>query len=139
MLRYKNVTLNPKNIDRCFQYAFTLTKHHEEIKNHPKRVSNIRQFLDLFNWTGIEYPTSVYKINYTLFEKRNQPEITLIVLYIDVDLVIAKFGQEQHAITHKSIIRILPSLWKRKKGCFVNNSPMLYRWKKKYVKKSMWK
>ena len=49
MLRYKNVTLNPKNIDRCFQYAFTLTKHHEEIKNHPKRVSNIRQFLDLYN------------------------------------------------------------------------------------------
>ena len=59
------------------------------------------------------------------------------MLYIDANLVIAKFGQEQHAITHKSIIRILPSLSKRKKVCFVNNSPMLHRWKKKYVKKSM--
>ena len=35
-VRYKNATVNPKNInDRCFQYAFTLTQHHKEIKNHP--------------------------------------------------------------------------------------------------------
>ena len=34
-VRYKNATKNPKNIDdSCFQYAFALTQHYKEMKNH---------------------------------------------------------------------------------------------------------
>ena len=37
-LRYKDGTVNPKNIKkRCFQYAFALTQHHKEIKNLSER------------------------------------------------------------------------------------------------------
>ena len=42
-----------RQTDRCFQYTFTLTQNHEEIKNHPEHVSNIRSFFDLYNWAGI--------------------------------------------------------------------------------------
>ena len=51
-----------------------ITPHHKEIKNHPERVPNIK----LYGLAGIEYPTSINKNNYTLFEKNNL-EITLIV------------------------------------------------------------
>ena len=60
-----------RQTDRCFQYTFTLTQNHEEIKNHPEHVSNIRSFFDLYNWAGIEYPTSINKNNYDLYEKNN--------------------------------------------------------------------
>ena len=102
-LRYKNATMIPKNIDnKCFQYPFTLTQHHGEIKNHPENVSNIKLFLDLYNWIGIEYRTAMNKNNRTLFE-RNNPKISLIELYINLNLVIAKSGKGKHAIIHKSI------------------------------------
>ena len=49
-LRYKNSVINPKNLDnRCFQYAFALTQHYKEIKNHSKRVSNLKPFVDIYN------------------------------------------------------------------------------------------
>ena len=70
-LRYKNTTINLKNIDvSCFQYAFALTQHHKEIKSHLEQVSNIKPFLYLYTWAGIECPASMNKNSYTLFEKK---------------------------------------------------------------------
>ena len=66
-LKYENATINPKNIDYSyFQYAFALKEHHKKIKNHLERVSNIKPYLDLDNWSFIEYPTTIHKNNYTL-------------------------------------------------------------------------
>ena len=58
-LRYKNPTTNQKRKDdRCLQYAYALAQHHKAIKNHPERIFNIKPFLDLYNWMGIEFPKS---------------------------------------------------------------------------------
>ena len=47
----KKATINPKNDDdNCFQYATTVTLHHQNIENNPERVSNIE--LLLINITG---------------------------------------------------------------------------------------
>ena len=49
-LRYKNATTSPKDVGgRGFQYAFLLTQHYKEIKNHPERLSNIKIYFDLYN------------------------------------------------------------------------------------------
>ena len=41
-LRNKGVTINPKNNDdNCFQYAITVALNHQNIENHPERISNI--------------------------------------------------------------------------------------------------
>lgn len=101
-MRYKNSVINPKNLDnRCFQDAFALTQHYKEIKNHSKRVSNIKPFVDIYNWNGIEYSTVINKNNYTLFEKRNT-ETVLIVLFVDVNVETHKAGFGQPPIIHKS-------------------------------------
>ena len=44
-MRYKNATINPKNIDdRCFQHGFALAQHHKQIKIHPKQESILNHF-----------------------------------------------------------------------------------------------
>ena len=61
------------------------------MENHPEHVSNVKTFLELNNWPGVEYPAVINKNNHILF-KKNNPEIILIVFYIDVDIEIVKPG-----------------------------------------------
>ena len=34
----------------CFQYAITIALNHEAIKSHPKIKSNIKPFIDQYDW-----------------------------------------------------------------------------------------
>ena len=50
----KRATINPKNKDnKCFQYSITVALNHQNIENHPERISNIKPFIDLYNWDSI--------------------------------------------------------------------------------------
>ena len=51
-LKYKKATINPQNKkdDKCFQYAITVALNHEQIKNHPARISKINHFIDQYNF-----------------------------------------------------------------------------------------
>ena len=43
----KRATINPKNKDnKCFQYSITVALNHQNIKNHPERISNIKPFIN---------------------------------------------------------------------------------------------
>ena len=54
----KKVTINPKNKDdRCFQYALTVALNYEQIKIIPQRISNIKPFIDKYNWKEIDFPS----------------------------------------------------------------------------------
>ena len=37
----KTATINPKNKDKCFHYSTNVVLNHENIENHPERISNI--------------------------------------------------------------------------------------------------
>ena len=85
-MRYKRATITPGTVDnRCFQYPFVLTLHYKEIKNHPEQEYNIKPFLSLYNWMGLEHTPTINKNNYTVFEKNN-PQIVLVILYVDVNV-----------------------------------------------------
>ena len=46
----KRATINPKNKDnKCFQYSVTVALNHQNIANHPKRISNIEPFINQYN------------------------------------------------------------------------------------------
>ena len=52
----KRATINPKNKDdKCFQYSITVALNHQNIENHPERISNIEPFTDRYNWEDIEF------------------------------------------------------------------------------------
>ena len=56
----KKATINPKyEDDKCFQYAVTVTLNFEEIESHPERVSNMKTFINIYNWKIINYPLKV--------------------------------------------------------------------------------
>ena len=69
----KEKTANLKNTDdEC-------ALNYEEIKWNPERVSNVKPFINKYNWKGINH---LSKINdWKMFEK-NIPTIALDILYI---------------------------------------------------------
>ena len=75
----KTTSMNSKNTgDQCFQYAITVVSY-EEIKWNPKRVSNIKRFINKYNWKRINYPPKID--DWKTFAKNN-PIIALNILYI---------------------------------------------------------
>ena len=84
---------------------------------------NIKQFLDLYKWADIEYRANINKNNYALFEKSN-PEIALIMLYIDINLEILNWTKDYMLyINQSNNHRYLIVTMKEKKGNFVINFP----------------
>ena len=44
-IKNKGVTINPKNKDKCFQYATTAAMNHQNINHNPERISNLKNHL----------------------------------------------------------------------------------------------
>ena len=55
----KRATINPKNKDKCFQYAITVALNHQNIENHPEIISNIKPFINNYNWRGIDFSAGI--------------------------------------------------------------------------------
>ena len=96
---YKHSTTSPQNIvDRCSLYDLTITQHYKEIKNHRKRVSNIKPFIDQL--IGMVLITQQVKEKITEFETYN-PKIALVGLFNDVDIKVFKDHDREYADTNK--------------------------------------
>ena len=79
-IKDKKSTINPKNNDyKCFQYAVTVALNHNKIKNHPQRVSKIKPFIDQYNWSDIDFPST--SKDWKKFELNNE-SIALNILYV---------------------------------------------------------
>ena len=76
----KRATINPKNKDnKCFQYSITVALNHQNIESHPERISNIKPFVDQYNWEGIDFPAGIK--DWKKFE-RNNKTIALNILFV---------------------------------------------------------
>ena len=76
----KRATINPRNKDnKCFQYSITVALNHQNIENKPERISNIKPFINQYNWEGIDFPDGIK--DWKKFE-RNNKTIALNILYI---------------------------------------------------------
>ena len=79
-LKNKKVTINPKNNDdKCFKYAVTVALTHEQIKKDPQRISNIKLFIDQFNWKDIGFLS--HKMDWKKFELNNK-SVAFNILYV---------------------------------------------------------
>ena len=68
-IKKKKATINPKNEDdKCFQYVVPVTLNYGEIESHPERVSNIKPFINKYNWKGINHVSKID--DWKTFEKR---------------------------------------------------------------------
>ena len=78
-LKNKKSTINPKTNDyKCFQYAITLALNLDKINNHIQRRSKIKPFIDQYNWSDIDFPST--SKDWKKFELNN--EIALNILFV---------------------------------------------------------
>ena len=76
----KKKATNPKNEDdKCFQYVVTVALNYGEIELDPERISNIKTFINKYNWRGINFPSEID--GWKTFEKNNLT-VALNILYI---------------------------------------------------------
>ena len=79
MVKRQETTINPKNNDdKCFRYAVTLALNLDNIDNHPERISEIKPFIDQYNWKDIDFPST--SKDWKKLELNN--EIALNILYV---------------------------------------------------------
>ena len=78
-LKNKRSTINPKNNDyKCFQYALTLALNLDQIKKDLQRISKIKSFIEQYNWSDIDFPST--SKDWKKFKLNN--EIALNILYV---------------------------------------------------------
>ena len=78
-LKNKKSTINPKNNGyKCFQYAVTLALNFDKINIHPERISKIKPFIDQYNRSDKDFPST--SKDWKKIELNN--EIALNILYV---------------------------------------------------------
>ena len=66
----KTATINPINKDnKCLQYAITAALNHQKNENYPERISNIKPFIDQYNWKSIDVSAGIK--DWKKFEQNN--------------------------------------------------------------------
>ena len=106
-IKKKKSITNPKNIDdKCFQYAVTVVLNYGEVKWNPERVSDIKPFINKYNWKGINYPTKID--DWKTFEKNN-PTIALNLLYIKEKICPAYILKHNSTREKQIILLMIPN------------------------------
>ena len=104
-IKTKKATINPKNKDnKCFQYAATVALNFEEIESRPEGVSNIKPFINKYDWEGINYPSKLD--NQKTFEKNN-PTVALNILYTREKEICPAYISNHHSTRQKQIILLI--------------------------------
>ena len=80
-LRNKRAAINPQNEhhNNCFQYAVTVELNHQNNENHPERISNIKPFINQYNWEDIDIP--LHQKDRKTEKSLNKIMIQLLLIY----------------------------------------------------------
>ena len=91
-LAQKKEIINPQNDDEeCFEWAVIVALKWTDIKSHPERISNLREFSNDYDWSGLKFPISIKDIK--IFEMNN--DISVNVLSVeDKDIYICRNGHK---------------------------------------------
>ena len=75
----KKAVINPQNRDKeCFKWAITAVDKWMDIDSHPERVSNLGEFADNYDWSGLEFPVLLKQIG--KFEAKNDISVNVLGL-----------------------------------------------------------
>ena len=88
-IKQKKATINQKNSDdKYFQCAVTVALNYGEIKWNLERVSNIKLFINKYNWKWINCPSKID--DWKTLEKNNLT-IALNILHIEEKEICAAY------------------------------------------------
>ena len=69
------INIENKKDHHCFKWS--ILRYLNPTKDHPERISDLKEHVNEFNWGSIEFPTSCSERMYKKFEKNN--DISLLV------------------------------------------------------------
>ena len=119
-LARKKAIVNPHNDDdECFKWSVIPVENAG--MTDPQRVSNLRKFMDNYNWSGLEFPVSTKDIG--KFETRNSISVNVLAvegrdIYIhrkgwrmgrEINLLMVSKDGIRHYTAIKSLSRLLSS------------------------------
>ena len=119
-LMSKKAIVNPHNDDEeCFKWS-VIAVENAGMKD-PQRVSNLRKFMDNYDWSGLEFPVSIKDIG--KFETRNNISVNVLAvegrdIYIhrkgrrmgrEINLFMVSEDSIRHYTAIKSLNRLLSS------------------------------
>ena len=125
-LKDKKAIINPKSNDNnSFQHVLTVTLNYQKIKSHPERISNLKPFIDQYDWKEIDFPAHASK-DWKMFEQKNKI-IALNIFFVPYNTEKIKlaykskqnFKRENQAILliivvgkkwHYRVVKIFPAL-----------------------------
>ena len=117
----KKAIVNPHNDDEeCFKWS-VIAAENVRMKD-PQRVSNLRKFMDNYDWSGLEFPVSIKDIG--KFETRNNISVNVLAvegrdIYIhrkgwrmgrEINLLMVPEDGINHYTAIKSLSRLLSSM-----------------------------
>ena len=74
-LAQKKAIIDPQNdYEECFKWVVIATLRWTDIKSHPERISNLREFSNDYDWSGLKFPVSIKDIN--IFEMNNDISVS---------------------------------------------------------------
>ena len=91
-LKNKKATITINNDNDCFQYALTVALNYQNIKNNSERISNIKPFINQYNWKEIDLPSE--RGDWKTFELNNK-SISLNILFV-------RYNTEKIRLVYKS-------------------------------------
>ena len=109
-LKNEKATTNPKNNDdKYFQYSRAAALNLEQIKSHPERTSNIKSFINQYNWKETDFPS--HKNDWKKFQKNNKT-IALNILYVlyNSEEIITAYVSENN-LKHKKPSNSFDDYW----------------------------
>ena len=76
-LARKKAIINPQNDDEeCFKWAVIGALRWTDIKFNPECVSNLREFANNYNWSGLKFPVLIKDMN--IFEMNNDISVNVL-------------------------------------------------------------
>ena len=118
----RKAVINPQNgSEECFKWAIITVDKWMGIDSHPEGVSNLREFADSYDWSGLECPVSLKQIG--KFEAKNNISVSVLGLegkdiYIlrnsnqsdrEINLLMISEDGINHYTAIKSLSRLLTS------------------------------
>ena len=119
----RKAVINPQNGDeQGFRWAIIAVDKWMDIDSHPERVSNLKEFADNYDWSGLEFPVSLKQIG--KFEAKNNISVNVLGLegkdiyilrnsnqsdYREINLLMIFEDGINHYTASKSLSRLLRS------------------------------
>ena len=92
--------INEKD-NKCFQNAITVPLSHEQIKKDPQRITEIKSFINKYDWEGMSYPSG--KDDWKNFEK-NSLTIAFNILYAEKEKLYPVYLSKHNSNRKKQVI-----------------------------------